>query len=189
MAGNRKLPIRLKNPHTWNRCSDTSSKPVLVSTVVSTLELETRAKRKRSDETASKHSSAKVARTEGPRASPAIMLNEVNKSMEPFCVDKSLPCNFPGCQVLLNNRDITDHFKLHSLQARPGAITTAIILNCEKCHREFKILMSMCNGTYNVAALEACKESCNISDEGGEYIEYDDSPIKTEAKQDVIEID
>ena len=139
MAGNRKLPLRLKNPHTWNRCSDTSSKPVLVST----LEMETRAKRKRSE-----------------------------------------------------------------AQARPGAI----IFRCEKCDKEFKFRMSMCNDTYNVAALEVhmkkCKESSNISDEGdststdtdpeenyynddglgGEYIEYDTS-IKAEATEDVIEIE
>ena len=107
--------------------------------------LETGAKRKRSEETASRHSPAKVARMEGPRGSPETLLIDMAKRLMPFSENKSLPCNFPGCAVMLTHLDMTDHFKLHfrereeqrvsvQAQARPGAIT----FRCEHCDKEFK---------------------------------------------------
>ena len=97
------------------------------------------AKRKRSEETSSRHSPAKVARTEGPRASPETLLIEMAKLLMPFSENKSLPCNFPGCGEILNHLVMTDHFKIHFREREDHHKPDVIMFRCQHCDKEFKL--------------------------------------------------
>ena len=137
----RLLDLKLPGDLRQERAGGAGSEPSVLNTPSSSQSsrLEAGAKRKRSEDAASRPSPAKVARTEGP--SPETLLIEMAKRLMPFSDNKSLPCNFPGCAAVLTHLDMTDHFKLHfraRAEHQAAVKTQAIMFKCHHCGKELK---------------------------------------------------
>ena len=105
-------------------------------------------KRKRSD------TSEQVAQTPSKVAklekSPDILLLEMAKMLMPLSENKCLPCNSPGCDVIISHANMTKHFEGHFAEHEKKPIPLkpkagVILFKCDKCGKGFKFRKALEN--------------------------------------------